>query len=459
MTQSETLKYAGTVAALAGVYFATGELGVQLAAGHASAAAAWPCAGIAIAALLVFSYRVWPGILFGAFLVQFIATGGVAASIGIAVGNTLEGLAALYLVSKFARGKEAFERAQDVFKFAVLAGLAAIVGASMGVAALAAAGFARWESFWPLWASWWAASAAGAVIATPVLLTWYENRQVKWHAREWIELAALFVGMLGTGALVFGGGLGTDVKGYPLEYLIIPFLIWAAFRFGLREAATCIFAVDVIAAWSTMHGYGPFARESQNTSLLLLQGFMGIIAIATLVLAVEATAHRRAEEQVRNLEVSDALTGLGNYRLLIEALETEIKRFGRTERPFVVLLLDLDGLKKINAAHGYMTGSRALCRLADMLRLYSREMDTAARFGPDEFVLILPETDAEAARLVAQRITKRLAEDGEDPKLTVSIGMAIYPDDGETTSEILAAADRDLYREKGVPKKRFVLPS
>jgi diguanylate cyclase (GGDEF)-like protein len=94
-----------------------------------------------------------------------------------------------------------------------------------------------------------------------------------------------------------------------------------------------------------------------------------------------------------------------------------------------------------------------------MLRLYSREMDTAARYGGDEFVLILPETDAEAARLVAQRISKRLSEDGEEPKISVSIGTAVYPDDGETINEILGAADRDLYREKGVSKKRFLLPS
>ena len=186
---------------------------------------------------------------------------------------------------------------------------------------------------------------------------------------------------------------------------------------------------------------------------------MGIMAVTALTLAAEVSEHRRAEERVRNLAVSDPLTGLANYRQLVEALETEIKRFGRNERPFVVLLLDLDGLKKINDAHGHLAGSRALCRLADMLRLYSREMDTAGRYGGDEFVLILPETDAEAARLVAQRISKRLAEDGEEPKISVSIGTAIYPDDGETVNEILGAADRDLYREKGVPKKRFLLPS
>jgi diguanylate cyclase (GGDEF)-like protein len=249
------------------------------------------------------------------------------------------------------------------------------------------------------------------------------------------------------------------LKNYPFEYLCIPFLVWAAYRFGRRKAATALCVLAGIATWGTLHGYGPFARESQNTSLLLLQAFMGIMAITTLALASEVTEHKRAEERVRNLAVSDPLTGLANYRQLVEALETEIKRFGRNERPFVVLLLDLDGLKQINDAHGHLTGSRALCRLADMLRLYSREMDTAGRYGGDEFVLILPETDAEAARLVAQRISKKLAEDGEIPQISVSIGMAIFPDDGETVHEILGTADRDLYREKSIPKKRTLLPS
>ncbi|MGB2673075.1 MAG: GGDEF domain-containing protein, partial [Candidatus Acidiferrum sp.] len=85
--------------------------------------------------------------------------------------------------------------------------------------------------------------------------------------------------------------------------------------------------------------------------------------------------------------------------------------------------------------------------------------DTAGRYGGDEFVLILPETDAEAARLVAQRISKRLEEDGEAPQIFVSIGTAVYPNDGETLNEILGAADRDLYREKRVPRKKSLLPS
>jgi diguanylate cyclase (GGDEF)-like protein len=460
MTRSDTLKNVGTVAGLAAVYFVAGKLGLQLAYVHASATAVWPCTGIAIAALLIFGYRVWPGIWIGAFLVNLTTAGSVGTSIALAAGNTLEGLAACFLIQRFAQGKDVFARAQDIFKFALLAGMAATtISATIGVGTLVAAGFANWTAFGSMWYTWWLGDAVGAVTVTPLLLLWWENPQIRWTREQVTELAFLFLGLFATGWIVFGKPFHSELKNYPLEYLCIPFLIWAAFRFGRRKAATALCGVSVIAAWGTLHGYGPFARESQNMSLLLLQSFMGIIAITTLALAAEITEHKRAEERVRHLAVSDPLTGLANHRQLVEALETEIKRFGRNERPFVILLLDLDGLKSINDALGHIVGSRALCRLADMLRLYSREMDTAARYGGDEFVLILPETDPEAARQVAQRISKRLAEDGEDPKISVSIGMAVYPDDGETSNEILGAADRDLYREKGVPKRKSLLSS
>jgi diguanylate cyclase (GGDEF)-like protein len=460
MTRSDVVKNVGTMAGLAVVYFGAGKLGLQLAYVHASATAVWPCTGIAIAAMLVYGYRVWPGILVGAFFVNVTTAGSVATSIMIAGGNTLEAAAACYLVTRFAHGKEAFARSQDIFKFGLLAGMVATaVSATVGVTTLAVAGFATWAAFGSIWCTWWLGDAVGAVMVTPLLLLWKENSRLVWNQKQWIEVGALCLGLNATSLILFGGFFHEELKNYPLEYLCIPFLIWVGFRFGRREMATALCVLGGIASWGTMHGFGPFAEHSQNASLLLLQAFMGIMAIMTLALAAEVAEHQRAEERVRNLAVSDPLTGLANYRQLVEALETEIKRYGRNERPFVVLLLDLDGLKKINDAHGHIVGSRALCRLADMLRLYSREMDTAARYGGDEFVLILPETDAEAARLVAQRISKRLAEDGEEPKISVSIGTAVYPEDGETINEILGAADRDLYREKGVPKKRFLLPS
>lgn len=172
--------------------------------------------------------------------------------------------------------------------------------------------------------------------------------------------------------------------------------------------------------------------------------------LAGLVSAFDVTDRKQKEENMQLLAVTDPLTGLGNYRRLVEALDAEQKRTERTGRPFAVLLIDLDQLKTINDRYGHLTGSRALCRLADVLRIDCRAIDTAARHGGDEFAVILPETMAEAARLVASRIRNRLAGDRLQPALSASTGVAVYPQDGKTLEALLQAADRELYGMKPV---------
>jgi diguanylate cyclase (GGDEF)-like protein len=166
------------------------------------------------------------------------------------------------------------------------------------------------------------------------------------------------------------------------------------------------------------------------------------------VIAEDVTRQRELEDHLRRQAASDSLTGLANYRRLVDVLDSEIKRSKRTNREFAMLFLDLDGLKRINDRYGHMIGSHALCRLADVLCSCCRDIDTPARFGGDEFALVLPETNAEAANLVAQRICESVANDGKGPKISVSVGIAVYPQSGETIERLLSQADSALYSMK-----------
>jgi two-component system cell cycle response regulator len=166
------------------------------------------------------------------------------------------------------------------------------------------------------------------------------------------------------------------------------------------------------------------------------------------IIAVDVTEQRTLEDQLRHQASSDSLTGLSNHRHLFEVLHAEICRSKRTQRDFSLVLLDLDGLKQINDRHGHLVGNRALCRLGQILADCCRSVDTAARHGGDEFAVVLPETGLAAATLVARRICDLLANDTEDPALSVSLGVASYPHDGDSIATLLYAADRALYAMK-----------
>src|SRR6266403_340016 len=165
------------------------------------------------------------------------------------------------------------------------------------------------------------------------------------------------------------------------------------------------------------------------------------------VITEDVTKQRQLEDHLRQQAARDPLTGLANYRHLTEVLDIEVKRSERTGREFALLLFDLDGLKHINDRYGHLTGSHALCRVADALS-FCRDIDTAARYGGDEFAVVLPETGAEAANQVAQRICDSIANDRMEPTLSVSIGVAIYPHDGERIETLLCAADVAMYSMK-----------
>jgi two-component system sensor kinase FixL len=287
-------------AILAAVYFGAAKLGLALAFVNASATAVWPPTGIALAALLVLGNRVWPGILLGALLANITTAGSVATSLGIAIGNTLEGLVGAYLVQRFANGRSVFDRSRDVFTFVIFAGIVSTaVSATLGVTVLCLGGLASWANYGPIWLTWWLGDAVGALVVTPPLVLWSVNPRLRWNLGQVLEIVILLLALLLVGLTVFGRLFLPRIENYPLEFICIPLLIWAAFRFGQREAATAACILSGIAIWGTIHGSGPFIRDDPNESLLLLQVFMGIVAVMSLVLAAAVAERKQADETLR----------------------------------------------------------------------------------------------------------------------------------------------------------------
>jgi signal transduction histidine kinase len=296
------IRRALTFVLLVSVYFVAAKLGLMLAFVNASATAVWPPTGLAIAALLVFGIQFWPAILLGAFAVNLTTSGDLLSSVGIAIGNTLEALIATRVVDRWAGGRTVFERPQQVLRFALAAAVVATgVSATIGVTSLVVAGLADSSDFGPIWLTWWLGDASGALLITPAIVLWAASRW-PYQSRRLGEAVLLALAAIATALFVFGGRVPISMQRYPIGFLSFPVLVWAAFRFGPRGAATVALAIGAIAVWGTLNGFGPYALGSPNESLLLLQAFMAVAAVTSLALAAAVLDRVRTEARLLAVE-------------------------------------------------------------------------------------------------------------------------------------------------------------
>lgn len=440
------------------VYVVTGKLGLQFATLHLNVSPLWAPTGIAIAGVLLLGDHAWRAVFLGSVVVNITTLASVVTAVPIAMGNALEAVVGAWVLTRLSGGVASFRTHRGILDFALLSAFGStVISATIGVTTLTLAGITRWSDFRPLWVNWWLGDATGALIVTPLLVLWAVEPRPTWRWLRAAEGAAIAGLLTVTVLIVFGGRFPSDVKTYPLEFLCAPLLIWTAFRFGPPAVATAVAAISATAVWGTLHGYGPFIRATSNESLLLLQIYMSVTAVMGLSLAAVVEGYRNAQRQLMALSATDPLTELANYRRLLVALQDAIIRADRSGRGFSVLFMDVNGLKRINDTYGHVVGSRALCRVADALRRHARGTDTPARFGGDEFAVVLPDATETGAVALAHRIAGALAQSDEQPAVTVTIGIAEYPRDGATPTALLTAADQLLYAGRGARVSRELI--
>jgi PAS domain S-box-containing protein len=295
--------YAAQLVALAAAYFGAAKLGLTMAFVAEQVSVVWPPTGIALAALLLYGYRLWPGIALGAFLANATANEPITTAAGIAIGNTLEALVGAWLLRTLAKFDPALGRVKDVLNLVVLAaGASTMLGATVGAASLCLGGVKPWSSYPAMWSVWWLGDALGILVVAPLLLTWAGWRGAPWRARRIVEAGGLVMCLLGVSLLAFAGPRGL-FSFYPLAYAVFPLVIWSALRFGQPAATLVTFVASSLAIWGTVAGYGPFAPTTHE-SLILAQLFMGVVAITALVLGAVTIERERAKETRKRAEES-----------------------------------------------------------------------------------------------------------------------------------------------------------
>ncbi len=298
MTREEkTQLTVGTrVVMLTALYFLGGLLGNKTAFLSGSLSLVWPPSGIALAAILLFGYRFWPGIFIGAVLFSFID--GVPFgffTFGTAVGNTIGAITCAFLLKRFVNFDNAMERTRDGTGFVLLAcGLGTTVNALFNVVSLVYDKKISSDAIFPNLIEWWVPNALAALVVTPVIITWGTPTSVRMNFWRALEVTLCAAGLIGGTLISFDTWYVYGLREYPLAYLPYPCLAWCALRFGPRGAATGTLLVAALAIYSLLQKRGPFVTGSEADSLRLIGSYIGIVAVSNLLLATAGNERRRA---------------------------------------------------------------------------------------------------------------------------------------------------------------------
>jgi integral membrane sensor domain MASE1 len=294
------LKYIGGVILLGIIYHLAARLGLLMANVQPNTSPVWPPTGIAIAALLLFGIKYWPGIALGVIFGYLFNNNALVVSTGLAVGNTLEAVAAAFLLKKFIGFRNSLDRIQDVIGLGIFGALATTISATVGVITLLLVGSEIQPFVWTIWFTWWIGDFMGALVITPLLLIWFTLWPVQWKSRNIIEGVIVLGLLLVVTGYVFANQTMGQVTHEAMIYVIFPFVIYASLRFTQLGAVNSVALVSGIAIYGTAVGTGPLVRNSINESLILLQTFMGVVSLTALTLAATTSQRQEAEEALRH---------------------------------------------------------------------------------------------------------------------------------------------------------------
>lgn len=312
MAQNQWLRRRGTTAALillvAGAYYGSAQLGLLQELVRGQVTPLWPPTGIALTALLLFGWRLWPGIALGAFLVNVSLGPSLLVVLVIVAGNTVGPVVSYQLLRRVGFHVQ-MDRLRDAVALVCLGALTGmLVSSTVGSGVLVLSGALSTADFWPTWAVWWTGDAMGVLVITPVLLL---LSALRWPPQGPIRLYRCVEAVL-LAACTFTVTYLAVSSSMNLLFLVSPCLIWAAFRFERAGAAPCALLVSTVAIVAAAAQSGPFAHHDLFTNMVTLQAFNGITALTALLLAAVVTERRNTHREIERVvaQLTDAVAQL-----------------------------------------------------------------------------------------------------------------------------------------------------
>jgi sigma-B regulation protein RsbU (phosphoserine phosphatase) len=304
--------------ALVGVfaaYLLAGKIGLAVPFTSGNVSPVWPPAGIALGAILIFGYRIWPAIALGAFCVNFFTNIPHIAAAGIALGNTAGPLCGAWFLRKLTDFQPSLTRLRDVLELSLCGALGGpAISATVGAGVLFLTGVNAWSGFLSAWLVWWLGDAMGVLLVTPLVLTFMALVSLR-NQRRLAELACLLLGAIASALLMFNPRLGL-ARADVFAFGVFPFVLWGAIRFEAAGAALVSFLISVIAVLGTAHGFGPLIKGNSLQYAMILQSFLGVTALSGMVLAAVITERAQLVRQQSTLEAIEQSEK--TYRNIVE---------------------------------------------------------------------------------------------------------------------------------------------
>ena len=305
------IQYLGQVLILSAIYLIAAWIGLSMGFMEKKVALLWPPSGIALAAILLYGYRLWPGIVLGVILANILIGAPPEFVFVTAIGNSLAAVFSVYLLRRWVQFHNALDRVKDVIGLVFIgAGVSSLINATMAAAGYYLGGTISESVLGSTWLRWFIGDALGVVVITPALLTWATPSPLPRNKNSlyMLEAAALTILVVIAGLGVYGG-LFIHNTTYLISYIIFPLAIWSALRFGTRSVSAIILYWTGMAVWGTIKGLGPFDTPSLQENIFSLDCIIAMLIIL-LLLAAQLTERKKIESTLHESEE--------RYRLLVE---------------------------------------------------------------------------------------------------------------------------------------------